>query len=71
LYCDIALYVLFIDFKQAFDKVNRRKLIQEMETIGVPGKMTMKGSMATVRTEEEITERFSINSGVRQGDPPH
>lgn len=71
---NIELHLLFIDFQQALDKVKRGKLYRAMERMKIPSKliglirMTMKNTTACVRVEEGQTERFGINSGVRQGD---
>ena len=32
----VDLHVLFIDFKQAFDSVDRRRLLEVLETFGFP-----------------------------------
>jgi hypothetical protein len=51
----LNLHMLFIDFKQAFDSVNRRKLSEVMNAMGISQKlvrlieMTMKGMKAAVR----------------------
>uniref|UniRef100_A0A8D9DTK6 Craniofacial development protein 2 n=1 Tax=Cacopsylla melanoneura TaxID=428564 RepID=A0A8D9DTK6_9HEMI len=71
---DIDLHILFIDFKQAFDNVRRPKLIEALEDLDVPRKltrlimMTMDGSNAQVKVNNQLSEPFSINKGVRQGD---
>lgn len=71
---NIELHILFIDFKQAFDSINRCKLLEEMENMNVPpklirlAKMTMDGSIARALTREGTTEEINIQRGVRQGD---
>uniref|UniRef100_A0A8D8WVA9 Craniofacial development protein 2 n=1 Tax=Cacopsylla melanoneura TaxID=428564 RepID=A0A8D8WVA9_9HEMI len=71
---DIDLHILFIDFKQAFDSINRLKLGEALKDLEVPGKlknlimMTMDGSNAHVKVNNQLTDSFNINKGVRQGD---
>jgi hypothetical protein len=49
------LCMLFIDFEQAFNSVNRRKLSKAMEEVGIPQKliklieMTLKDTKAAVK----------------------
>jgi hypothetical protein len=33
------LHLLFIDYKSAFDSINRRKLVESMHRIGIPKKV--------------------------------
>lgn len=71
---DMELSMLFVDFQQAFDMINREELYKAMEEMNIPTKMinltkmTMERTVAYIRTEEGETEVFEINSGVRQGD---
>lgn len=71
---DIDMHLLFIDFRQAFDKVDRYELVRTMKEWKIPSKiirlirMTLEQTSASVRTTEGETENFNINSGVRQGD---
>jgi len=37
--CGFGLHMLFVDFEQAFDSVNRRKLSEAMEEVGIPQKL--------------------------------
>lgn len=61
--------LLGLDFQQAFDKVDRKKLFTVMEEIEVPNKlirlmqMTMNKTIASIRTTEGKTESFEINKG--------
>jgi len=65
---------LFIDFKQAFDSVNRNRMLNDLLILGIPKKLvqligvTMAGSMATVSVDNQYTSMFPITNGVRQGD---
>lgn len=71
---NIELHVLFLDFRQAFDGLNRQKVLEDMQAMEVPAKlirltkMTMEGSRARVITNEGATEEVEIQTGVRQGD---
>ena len=66
--------MLFLDFEQAFDSVNRRKLSKAMEEVGIPQKliklieMTLKDIKAAVKINNWRTRTFEINTGVKQGD---
>jgi sorting nexin-29 len=70
----LDLHMLFIDFKQAFNSVNRRKLPEVMNTMGIPQKlvrlieMTMEGTKAVVKINNRKTKTFRYNTGVKQGD---
>lgn len=69
------VYVCFIDFKTAFDAVNRSILKKKVRRIGIKGKMgraierIYEETENEVITEEGITERFRTKRGVRQGCP--
>ena len=71
---NIELHIVFIDFKQAFDSLERNVLLRDMKEIGIPNKlirltrMTMRNSKANVLTCEGISKEVEINKGVRQGD---
>ncbi len=68
------LYACFIDFKKAFDRVNRDALLVKLLKIGVGGKFySLVKSMHSnnhicIRINDKITEYFEMNIGVRQGD---
>jgi hypothetical protein len=71
---NIHLHNLFLDFNQAFDSVNRDRLLNDLMILGISKKLvqlisvTMAGSKATVRVDNQYTSAFPITSGVRQGD---
>ena len=71
---DSDLYMLFVDYKQAFNSINRTMLLAIMNKTGIPHKltklvgMTMKNSNAKVKIGNKLTEIFGINTGVKQGD---
>jgi hypothetical protein len=66
--------VVFVDYTKAFDSVDRSALGQILRLYGVPGELAgpvmplYKGTTATVRTPEGITEAFPTTSGILQGD---
>jgi sorting nexin-29 len=70
----LDLYMLFVYFKQAFDIVNRRKLLEEMNAMGISQKfirlteMTMESTKAVVKINNLKTKTFEFNTGVKQGD---
>uniref|UniRef100_A0A8D8XZ49 Craniofacial development protein 2 n=1 Tax=Cacopsylla melanoneura TaxID=428564 RepID=A0A8D8XZ49_9HEMI len=71
---DIDLHILFVDFKQAFDNVRRSKVEEALKDLGVPRKlinlvmMSMENSKAQVKVDSQMSDSFTINKGVRQGD---
>ena len=54
------LHMLFVNFKQAFDSIDRYKLYQVMED--------MKNTTARVKVTSKLSNSFTFNAGVRQGD---
>lgn len=69
-----GLHNLFIDFRQAFDSINRAKITATLTKLGISQKlirliaMTLKNAKAKVLIREKLTETFDIVSGVKQGD---
>ena len=70
----LNLRMLFIDFKQAFDSINRKRLFEAMDKMGIPQKlirlirMTMCQTKARVKIDHRISAPFKFNKGVKQGD---
>ena len=68
------LHTLLVDFKQAFDSIDRYKLYQVMEDMKIQiklirlVKMTMKNTTARVKVTNKLSNSFTFNAGVRQGD---
>ena len=67
------VYMAFMDLEKAYDRVDREALWQVMRIYGVGGRL-LKGvqsfyddSKACVRSENGISEWFSVNVGLRQG----
>jgi hypothetical protein len=70
-----AVFTAFIDFKKAYDSVNRTLLWEVMKGMGVHGLMldTLRGMYASVgmrvRINAHLGEQFMAETGVKQGDP--
>jgi hypothetical protein len=68
-----STYAAFIDFKKAYDSVDRDMLWTKLEDCGVSGKMLKavkslyKSVSACVRINGHLTEWFEVRSGLRQG----
>ena len=67
------LYVCFIDYEKAFDRVKHDELVKMLENIGVDGKDVRLvknlywNQRASVKIEEEYSESVEVKRGVRQG----
>ena len=67
------LYVAFVDFKKAFDSVNRNRLWESLRKNGVNGKLylALRGMydsvLACVREKSIYSEYFNCPRGVKQG----
>uniref|UniRef100_A0A914X4B9 Reverse transcriptase domain-containing protein n=1 Tax=Plectus sambesii TaxID=2011161 RepID=A0A914X4B9_9BILA len=67
------LSINFIDFVKAFDSVHRESLWSILRVYGVPNKFVdlfrdlYQGSICCIRTNDGMTDFFSVKTGVRQG----
>ena len=67
--------LVFIDFKKAFDSVDREKMLEILSAYGIPNeiiqaiKVMYIDTYAQVITPDGMTDSFLINAGVLQGDP--
>ena len=72
---NLDTYICFIDFKKAFDFVNRDLLLLKLISMGINGKMCNAIKESLIQTSSCIkinnfyTEYFNVDNGVRQGDP--
>ena len=68
------LHYLFVDFRQAFDNIDRSFIFEAMAEFGIPNKlinltkMTLKVTNNQVKIQNKLTEQFSTHNGIRQGD---
>lgn len=66
--------MLFIDFKQAFDSINRKQLCEVMHRFDLPTKlikltkMIMKNTKASINIGGKTGDTFKLTEGVKQGD---
>jgi hypothetical protein len=70
---NIETQLTFIDYKNAFDKVNRNKLTEILTEDNIPNQLITaiyeiyKCNLIAVRLQAETSEWKIINCGVRQG----
>uniref|UniRef100_A0A0A9WMC2 Reverse transcriptase domain-containing protein n=1 Tax=Lygus hesperus TaxID=30085 RepID=A0A0A9WMC2_LYGHE len=66
--------MLFIDYKQAFDRVDRNQLYRALQEFSIPVKlinlikMTMNRTQAKVLVGKISSRNFEVTGGVRQGE---
>jgi sorting nexin-29 len=71
---DVDIYQLFVDFKQAYDSINREKLYRILLTFDIPAKLvklikaTMNNTKCRVRIGGQLTDEFMVSQGLKQGD---
>ena len=70
---NMSLYMVFVDFTKAFDTVNRSLLWKILKKIGCPERFvnlisSLHNNMkAQVRYKGDLSDKFGINNGVKQG----
>ena len=68
------IVIIFVDFRKAFDSVNRECVQQVLKAYNVPEKLIngimslYSNTIATVITPDGLTDKFKTTSGVLQGD---
>ena len=71
---NLKAVLTFIDFKKAFDSINRKKMMKILKAYGIPPNLlsaiesTYTNTRAKVITPDGETEEFDILAGVLQGD---
>jgi len=72
--CNEEVHQLFIDFKKAYDSVRREVLYRILIEFGIPRelerliKMSLTETCSRVRVGENVSDRFPIRNGLKQGD---
>ena len=71
---NLPLYILFVDFKKAFDSIKRSTMFRILRHYGIPAKIVRaiqaiyKNSKSAVLEEGKLSEEFDVTTGVLQGD---
>ena len=71
---DLNAVIIFVDFKKAFDSIDRGKILEILAAYGIPSIITNAIALFYENTEARIitpdgeTEFFKISKGVLQGD---
>ena len=69
------LFIVFTDFKAAFDLVSRRQLFQKLVTIGISAGLlnALMGVYTNIQTavfhNQEYSEKMNLQAGIKQGAP--
>ena len=70
---NLSTYVAFIDFKKAYDWINRELLFEKLQSIGISSKMLQaicslyNNVQSCVRVNGNLTDWFEVNQGLKQG----
>ncbi len=70
----LPLYITFVDFKKAFDSIDRPMMFAILRHYGIPQKIIdairvlYDGSTSQVYLEGQLSEPFAVTTGVLQGD---
>lgn len=71
---NVQTHHLFIDFKQAYDRIKRRELFVVMKELGFETKLirlvkaTLDGTKCRVKMQNNMSDTFETREGLRQGD---
>ena len=71
---NIKTFHLFIDFKAAYDSIERDKLLEAMNEFGIPTKLvsltraTINNVRCRIKIQSHLSEPFITERGLRQGD---
>ena len=71
---NLPLYILFVDFKKAFDSIKRHTMFRILRHYGVPSKIIRaievlyKKTKSAVLVEGKLSDEFDVTTGVLQGD---
>lgn len=68
------LHMVFVDFKQAYDSINRDQLWIALADLGIPNKLIRmikicnSNTLCKVRWQGELSPPFVVKSGLKHGD---
>jgi sorting nexin-29 len=68
------VYQLFLDFKKAYNSVRREVLYNILNEFGIPMnllrliKMCMTEMCSRIRIDKNLSDRFPVRNGFKQGD---
>lgn len=68
------LVITFVDFKKAYDCIHRDSLLRILEEFGLHKKLinlikvTLTNTRSVVKFRGEVSEKFEVKTGLRQGD---
>jgi len=66
---NVGLHFISIDFKQAYDSINRTYLYESLREFGIPKKLVMlQDSDGKVKIQGQLTEVFGIERDLGHGD---
>ena len=68
---NITVHQLYVDFKAAYDSINRQQLLVALHNLEIPRKlikMTLENTESKVRVNGQLSDVFSLQQGLRQGD---
>jgi hypothetical protein len=69
-----TLHQVFIDFKNAYDAVRREVLYNILIEFGIPRKLAglikiyLNETYSRVRIDKNLSDKFSVQNGLKQGD---
>jgi hypothetical protein len=69
----VDLHLVFIDYKQAYDSIDRSELWKGLERLGIPGmyvnliKMCREKTICKIRFLQNDSEPFKVKTGLCQG----
>jgi len=72
--CNEPVHQLFVNFKKAYDSVRREVLYKILIEFGIPRKlvklinMSLTETYSRVRVGKNVSDRFPIKNGLKQGD---
>jgi sorting nexin-29 len=70
----VDIYQLYINYKQAYDTINRTEPVEIMKEFGIPMKlvrlvkMTLANTNSKVKIQGKLSPSFETVTGLRQGD---